>query len=177
MSYQRFMGLKERLTRWASRTPWISPLFASHGVCARNKAESLLLGLPNAIVVDNALLGWKGPFAVEISSDLHNVGPGQLSILEYGIIQKILGHLLLVPTLAHDHKAMGGADHPAGRRGIFELPGWHGRMARQTRIALRSGGGRETLAFSAPNSLCSVSALLVTEHAAEHANRGLVAGT
>ena len=44
------------------------------------------------------------PFGVEVHSDLHDVG---LGILEHGIVQQTLGHFLLVPTFARDHKAMG----------------------------------------------------------------------
>ena len=60
----------------------ISSIFASDGVCARNEADSLLLGFPYSVIVDHAILNWKTPFCVEIGSDLHNVGPGKLCILE-----------------------------------------------------------------------------------------------
>ena len=79
----------------------------SHGARARYEAQSLLLDFPYPLVVDRALPGWKTTFGVEICSDLHDVGTGQLSILEHRIVEQILGNLLLVPTFAHDNKAMG----------------------------------------------------------------------
>ena len=50
--------------------------------CARNEVESLLLKSPYSVVIDCAHLGWEIPFGVAIGSDLHDVGPGQLRILE-----------------------------------------------------------------------------------------------
>jgi hypothetical protein len=72
-------------------------------------AELAFGRLPDPVVVNHAVTVNEAPFLIELMGSALDVLPAVVACFKNALVREVFRHLLLVPSLADDHKAVRGS--------------------------------------------------------------------